>query len=164
MAKLNGFILYEGASVLDGAPIVVIATMRTDNPKTGAMVQTWIIRSDIDPMAASKEGLDSSVCGNCPLRHSLGGACYVTIFQAPLAILQAAALRYPKQRPLGQLCCLHRGNLGAGIVPQAVLAQLCHLQQRVHLLLSRCFATLRENLIALQCSNVVALSALEVTA
>ena len=89
MAKPKGFILYEGASVLDGAPIVVIATMATNNPKTGAMVQTWIIRSDINPIEASKQALDSSVCGNCPLRHSLGGACYVNIGQAPLAIYRA---------------------------------------------------------------------------
>ena len=31
----RGFILYEGASVLDGAPIVVVATLKTQNRKTG---------------------------------------------------------------------------------------------------------------------------------
>ena len=39
----KGYILYEGPSALDGAPIVVIATMETSNAKTGAMVQTWIL-------------------------------------------------------------------------------------------------------------------------
>ena len=39
----NGRILYEGPSMLDGAPIVVIATgfaERTANAKTGSMIQT----------------------------------------------------------------------------------------------------------------------------
>jgi len=39
----RGVILYEGASQIDGAPIVVIAnriTTASDNAKTGAMVQT----------------------------------------------------------------------------------------------------------------------------
>ena len=52
-AKAKGFILYEGASMLDGAPIVVIATMKTSNRKTGDMVQTWILRSDVNPVEAS---------------------------------------------------------------------------------------------------------------
>ena len=87
--KNRGFILYEGESNLDGSPIVVIATMATNNPKTGSMVQTWIMRSDINPVEASKLSADSSICGNCSLRHSLGGACYVNIGQAPNAIYKA---------------------------------------------------------------------------
>jgi hypothetical protein len=64
--KEKGFILYEGKSVLDGAPIVYIATLSTSNRKTGDMVQTWILRSDINPVEASKQKLDASICGNCP--------------------------------------------------------------------------------------------------
>jgi hypothetical protein len=82
-------IIYSGPSMLDGAPIVAIATAATKNTKTGPMVQVWILRFDMDPMAASKAGLDASVCGQCPLRWSLGGACYVTIFQAPLSVYRA---------------------------------------------------------------------------
>lgn len=85
----KGYILYEGKSVLDNAPIVVIATMSTQNEKTGDMVQTWIIRSDVDPIEASKNKLDSSICGMCPHRTSLHGACYVTLHQAPLQIYKA---------------------------------------------------------------------------
>ena len=55
--KQKGFVLYDGPSVLDGQPIVVIATMETSNRKTGNMVQTWILRSDISPTDASKIGL-----------------------------------------------------------------------------------------------------------
>lgn len=87
--RKNGYILFEGSSVLDGAPIVVIATMGSNNVKTGNMVQTWILRSDIEPHHATKTGDDASVCGACPHRHYSGGACYVTVFQAPLAIYRA---------------------------------------------------------------------------
>lgn len=92
----KGFILYQGPSKLDGAPIVVIATLETSNRKTGNMVQTWILRSDMTPVEASKQGLDESVCGGCPHRWSLGGACYVNIGQAPGAIYKAfIAGKYP---------------------------------------------------------------------
>ena len=91
--KQKGFILYDGASVLDGAPIVVIATLETSNAKTGAMVQTWIIRSDIEPHQAIKSGEDESVCGNCPQRHYTGGACYVMTHQAPLSCITVAIRR-----------------------------------------------------------------------
>jgi len=94
MAKPNGFIFYRGASVLDGAPIIGIATLSSSNIKTGPngrgnMVQTWILRADVNPMHASKNKLDASICGSCPHRHSLGGACYVNIGQAPLGIYRA---------------------------------------------------------------------------
>ena len=87
MAK--GYVLFEGQSVLDGSPIVCIATMSTDNAKTGDMVQTWIMRADVAPHEAIKTGQDESVCGSCPQRHYLGGACYVTVHQAPLSIWKA---------------------------------------------------------------------------
>lgn len=92
----KGFILYQGPSMLDGEPIVVIATLETSNRKTGNMVQTWIIRSDMSPVEVSNQGLDESVCGGCPHRWSLGGACYVNIGQAPGAIYRAfIAGKYP---------------------------------------------------------------------
>ncbi len=87
--KHKGFIVYEGPSMLDGKPIVAIATMKTSNRKTGDMVQVWILRSDMSPIEASKQSEDSSICGNCPMRHSTGGACYVNIGQAPNAVFKA---------------------------------------------------------------------------
>ena len=77
--QLRGVILYDGASMLDGEPIVVIATLETSNRKTGEMVQTWIIRSDIAPTDAAKSGDDKSICGACPHRHYSKGACYVNL-------------------------------------------------------------------------------------
>ena len=89
--SIKGFIFYRGPSVLDGAPIVAVATLESSNAKTGPagranMVQTWIIRADMDPIAASKAGADASICGACTHRHSLGGACYVNLGQAPRAV------------------------------------------------------------------------------
>ncbi len=81
---MTGVVLYQGPSVLDGREIVVIATTSSKNPKTANMIQTWIMRADVEPHTAVKAGLDGSVCGNCPQRHSIGGACYVMPFQAPL--------------------------------------------------------------------------------
>lgn len=86
LSKTRGFIMWEGPSVLDGEPVAIIATMSTSNKKTGDMVQTWIIRTDINPVEASKVGADVSICGNCPHRHFNKGACYVNIGQAPNAV------------------------------------------------------------------------------
>jgi hypothetical protein len=101
-AKALGLILYEGPSLIDGAPIAVIATgfqRRSANGKTGDMVQTWIIRADLNPLQAIRTGQDSSICGACPLRGILQDtgrgivnrrrACYVAIHQAPLAVFHA---------------------------------------------------------------------------
>ena len=64
--KPTGYVIYEGASLLDGKPIMVVALLKSSNGKTGNMVQTYIMRSDMNPMEASKMGEDFSICGNCP--------------------------------------------------------------------------------------------------
>jgi hypothetical protein len=86
-----GVILWQGASLLDGAPVVAIATCfrRSRNSKTGSMIQSYIIRSDVDPVKALKLGLDSSVCGMCPQRPKLGGACYVQVGRSVASIFRA---------------------------------------------------------------------------
>jgi hypothetical protein len=93
-ADFSGVVLYEGPSRIDGKPIVAIACRITEasgNPKTGAMVQTFIMRRDIAPHEALKTGEDSSVCGDCPLRPINKGAtrCYVRVYQAPLTVWNA---------------------------------------------------------------------------
>ena len=92
--EFSGVVLYEGPSRIDGKPIVAIACRITDasnNEKTGAMVQTFIMRRDIAPHEALKTGDDSSVCGDCPLRPINKGAtrCYVRVYQAPLSVWNA---------------------------------------------------------------------------
>ena len=78
-------VLYTGPSMLDGFPIVVLATLDSSNVKTGRIVQTWIMRADSPPHTAGAVGDDLSVCGMCPRRHFLGGDCYVIKHQGPLS-------------------------------------------------------------------------------
>lgn len=91
-AGVNGVVLWRGVSLLDGVtPIVAIATglRGSANAKTGAMVQTWILREDMAPHDAVRSGGDAAVCGDCKHRPSTGGACYVKVFQAPLSVFRA---------------------------------------------------------------------------
>lgn len=82
-------VIYLGPSMLDGSPIVVLASTGSKNVKTGSMVQTWIMRADMHPSEASARKADSAVCGQCPRRHSLGGDCYVQIVHAPRSVWEA---------------------------------------------------------------------------
>ena len=87
--KPNGAVIYHGPSILDGEDIVVIVTgLRTNsaNSKTGAMLQTWIMRADMEPAAALDNGADSSVCGDCIHRSK---SCYVIVERAPLQVYRA---------------------------------------------------------------------------
>lgn len=95
-AKSNGAILWRGASLIDGAPLVVIAVglaSASSNRKTGGMVQTYILREDMDPVAAVRTGADASICGQCPHRGPTGDGkgrtCYVNIGQGPLGVWRA---------------------------------------------------------------------------
>ncbi len=92
MTKLNknGALLYEGPSMIDGQPIVVVVTgltSRSANTKTGAMLQTWILRSDVHPVVAL-DGEDRSVCGDCPHRRQADGkrSCYVRVGKAQAVV------------------------------------------------------------------------------
>lgn len=88
----NGLILWEGGSRINARPIIVIATglsRQTSNPKTGDMIATWILDKELSPTEASQEKKDGSVCGECPLRRSLGGGCYVSLHQAPQSVWNA---------------------------------------------------------------------------
>ena len=81
-------VIYQGPSQIDGSPVVAILT-ESKNRKVGQSLQAWIMRADMPPREASRRGLDVSVCGDCAQRHSLGGACYVQIWQAPRSIYAA---------------------------------------------------------------------------
>lgn len=91
----NGIILYEGPSMLDGHPIVVIATgikTGSTNVKTGAMIQTYILRSDMPPIDAVRSGDDASICGGCTHRGDgtgKGRSCYVTLMHGPRGVYAA---------------------------------------------------------------------------
>lgn len=78
-------ILWEGRSLLDDGPIVAISTVGSSNPKTGPMAMVWILRQDVAPHVARREGLDRSICGNCAMRQ----ACYVVADFAPRSVWKA---------------------------------------------------------------------------
>lgn len=92
-------IIYNGPSLLDGQPIVVIATYSNRNTKTGRVVQTYILRDGINPLEASKTGADFSICGNCPMRGEVttdpqrkiakGRKCYVNLGQGVLIVFKS---------------------------------------------------------------------------
>lgn len=92
-------VIYNGPSLLDGQPIVVIATYSNRNTKTGKVVQTYILREDINPLEASKTGADFSICGDCPMRGEVttdpnrkqakGRKCYVNLGQGVLIVWRA---------------------------------------------------------------------------
>jgi hypothetical protein len=91
--SLASALLYSGPSLIDASPIRLVATgmaRPSANAKTGAMVQTWIMRADMAPTVAVATGADSAVCGICPQRPSVGGECYVVTAQAPSSIHRSA--------------------------------------------------------------------------
>lgn len=78
----TGILLYEGPSLIDRAPIFAVACGRRSgrpNRKTGPAIQTYILRSDVAPNEAAKNGQDRSICGDCRLRPSESGVCYVEL-------------------------------------------------------------------------------------
>lgn len=87
---MSGYILWRGKSRLDGAPIVVIALTGSSNSKTGNMVQTYILRSDMSPVDAVHTGSDVSICGDCVHRGASGNGkgrtCYVNVGQGPTIV------------------------------------------------------------------------------
>ena len=108
----NGVIIYQGPSVLDpSAEIVCIVTgtdpakKSTANLKTGNMMGSWILRVDVPPHVAARNGLDRGVCGDCKHRRRciLCGlfvescectepvfkrSCYVLVHNAPRSVWQ----------------------------------------------------------------------------
>lgn len=107
---MTTYIIYEGPSALDGEPIVALAQEGSKNSKTGDMMQTYIMRSDIDPISANRTGADFSICGACPLRgeahdgsrgQAIGRGCYVTLAHGPSQKFKALLRgRYSKTNDL----------------------------------------------------------------
>lgn len=84
-SKHNTVCVWTGPSQRDGQPVIVLvsgleATLaklakgeaKSDNRKTGAMLQVAILLRDVHPEAASSPrqalGLDEGICGDCKLR------------------------------------------------------------------------------------------------
>ncbi|NPU64586.1 hypothetical protein HL667_06215 [Bradyrhizobium sp. 83012] len=134
----NGFVFYRGPSMIDGKPIIAVATgteRGSRNGKTGGgLIQTWILREDMSPVAAVNSGEDASICGDCPHRGTVvsgkntGRSCYVTVFQAPLVVWKAATQKalYPTLSPVeaGKAVDGRAVRLGSYGDPAAVPAEV----------------------------------------
>jgi hypothetical protein len=90
--------VWAGPSRIEGSPLVVLVTglKESKNTKTGDMVQSYIIRSDMDPLQALRTGADAAMCGACGHKAKAydgatwsGRSCYVRVDTAPLGIYRA---------------------------------------------------------------------------
>jgi len=119
---MPGAVIHRGPSKIDGQPIIVVAIWASTNRKTGDMLQTYIMRSDIDPLTANKYGEDYSICGNCALRgtptldptkkQAEDRPCYVVLGQGPTVVwngLQRGI--YPDYTNRQQRRALGRGRM-----------------------------------------------------
>lgn len=126
---MNNGIIYNGPSLLDGKPIVVIATYSDRNTKTGRVLQTYILREDISPLDASKTGEDYSICGSCKFRgtptndpkrkQAVDRGCYVNLGQGPTIVYKAyqrgvypMADSYEDRKSLGHRRVVRVGTYG----------------------------------------------------
>ena len=141
--KLDGAVIWRGPSCLDGSPIVAIVTgisSASANSKTGAMPQVWIIRADMHPVEALRDGSDSAICGACPHRPKLLGAdalkkssrsCYVNVMSFNGIYKKFIAGGYPEisASDLGAMLTGKKVRLGAygdpAAVPLGVWRDLC---------------------------------------
>jgi len=139
---MDSGVIYRGPSLYDGAPIVVVAAWSKRNRKTGGMLQTYVIRDDMDPLQASKTGADRAICGDCPHRgdataepdrkQAKNRTCYVFLGQGPLIVWRAlqrgaypAALQPQARAALGRGRLVRVGTYGdPGAVPAYVWEQL----------------------------------------
>lgn len=120
--KPTGYVIYHGPSLIDGKPIVAIAITESSNPKTANMVQTYILRQDVDPREANRTGQDFSICGTCPHRGTpregvptglaANRTCYVRIDQGPLTVWKGFVRGiYPNARGHAATAALGKGRM-----------------------------------------------------
>jgi hypothetical protein len=112
--------VWLGASRIEGSPLVVLVTglRGSSNLKTGDMVQSYIVRADMDPLEALRTGADVAQCGGCDLRAKSydgetwsGRVCYVRVDTAPTGIYKARARGNVPKVSLSELSELTRGRM-----------------------------------------------------
>jgi hypothetical protein len=112
---ITGYKLWEGKSWYDGSDIVAVATLESDNEKTGNMIQVWILSARHHPVVAARRGFDAATCGDCVFRSFIqrrarsdrasdamralmrSKSCYVELGKAPAGVYRAYKRgRYPQ--------------------------------------------------------------------
>ena len=127
--KPSGYIIYRGASLLDGKPIVVVAITKSSNAKTGDMVQTYILADNgKSPVESARLLEDVSVCGDCKHRRGMGGSCYVNLGQGARSVMDGVMRGiYPEHYGLQDAagaCVDRKVRLGTYGDPAAVPARV----------------------------------------
>lgn len=86
--RFNTTVLFRGVSLLDNlSKIVVLYVAGSDNVKTGPMGQAYIMLENVHPTEGVRAGLDTGICGACPLAG--GNGCYVITGFGPSAVWNA---------------------------------------------------------------------------
>ena len=122
---------------------IVIATLHSDNRKTGDMVQVWILRRDMLPTEAIARGLDSAICGDCKHRgvfnpatgkHGSARTCYVNVGQAPQQVYRTWQRgQYPRLKLAGYAQAFAGRSIRLGAygdpvhIPLAMVAELARV-------------------------------------
>ena len=113
-------LIWEGQSLLEPETSIRLfltgRSNKSENSKTGGVLQTYILLRDIAPVEAVKTGADSAICGDCAHRSS-PRTCYVNIGQAPRSI---HAGRHVVRDDLNELATGAIVRLGAYGDPAAV--------------------------------------------
>ena len=101
--NFTGVTLRIGPSGLTDDTIATIAVFNSTNEKTGNVVQVYYLPVAEHPIDAVKSGLDTAVCGSCPLKPSNTNVCYVRKFHGPSVVWRTfKAGRYPHYKDLSQ--------------------------------------------------------------
>ena len=123
-----GFVLHRGVSPGTGDPYVVIATLHSENEKTGDVVTVWIVRDDVSPVVAKQRGQEHATCLGCIL--GMHGGCYVVVQNAPNQVWRAyKGGRYPEyDARLHERFIKHRvvrwGGYGEPVlIPMSIIAR-----------------------------------------
>ena len=139
----NGYVIYDGASLLNGERIIyIVLVSNSKNVKTGAMDFQTIVITEHHPLYASKHGLDEANCGNCKHRgtptddpnrkQAKDRTCYVKLFHTPLIVWkQWKKGAYPYLQGHEAIASIGRGKKGrdgtygdAGAVPSYIRESL----------------------------------------
>ena len=132
----NGVIVAHGVSSFDGeyAPWVCVVTglkSGSVNSKTGTMLQSWIIRADMDPTEAVNSGADKAICGDCIHRkrtYTIDGktvkTCYVRTYQAPRSVYECFKAGGYREAPPADYAKIYNSRVRIGSYGDPALVPL----------------------------------------